>query len=262
MFHAFCNLSLTHRGGGFVTMLAPLRGYLRPKDPMASLLLRAAKEHYFERLSANVLPSEPGFDELQWIASEDVNVEDLLDVFTSFDADSEDVWAACGHLMDHLYWHKPRLVIFGSKIEALTDSHPFKPLGLMFLSRSFNRVGKVPEQKRMLIHCLGLWRERGDDFQVANTLIGLAGANREMGLCEEGIQQAIEASEGFGRLGETSRQAHCLGILALLLCQDKQLDAAEEAASRALNLSESQFQLSQCHAHLGEIHQSKGNIDS
>ena len=152
----FCNLSLTYRGNGFITMLAPLRDYLRPKDPMASPLLRIAKEHYFMRLSVDVHPDKPGFDESQWITSEDINVEYLLDIFTSTDASSEDVWGACSNFMDHLYWHKPRLVVLGPKFESLPDSHPSKPGCLFFLSNLLTRVGNFVEQKRIVIECLGL----------------------------------------------------------------------------------------------------------
>ena len=261
MFDTFCNLSLTHRGDGFITMLAPLRDHLRPKDPMASPLLRTAREHYLRRLLVELRPGFPGFDESNWIVSEDVNVEHLLDIFTSIDAESEDIWTACTHFMDHLYWHKPRLVILGSKIEALPDGYPPKPACLMFLSRLFYTVGNWAGQQRLLIHSLGLLRKGGDEFRVANTLIELANANRRMGLYAEGIQQAMEASVVFGRLGETARQGLCLGVLAMSLCQDRQLDAAEEAASRALDLSEDPFELSQCHIHLGEIHRFKGNTE-
>ena len=83
MFDTFCILSLTHRSNGFVTMLAPLRDYLRPKDPTSSPLLGATKECYFSRLLARIHPGKPGFEESRWIRSEDVNVEHLLDVFTS-----------------------------------------------------------------------------------------------------------------------------------------------------------------------------------
>ena len=261
MFDTLCSLSLTHRGDGFITMLAPLRDHLRPKDPINSPLLHVAKEHYFRRLSAHVAPGVPGFNESKWIVSEDMNVEHLLDVFTPTDADPGGVWDACNDFMDHLFWHKPRLVILGPKIEALPDSHPSKPLCLFFLSRLFGRVGNLAEQKRVLIHSLGLWRERGNEFRVADTLISLAGANRKMGLHAGGVQQAREASEIFGRLGEKAKQAHCLVVLAALLYEGEQLDAAEEAASRALDLSGNQLHLCQCHRTLGEIHLFKGNTE-
>jgi hypothetical protein len=67
-------------------MLAPIRGYLSPKDPASSPLLCSTKEHYFSRLSVDVYPGKPGFDEARWITSEDVNIEHLLDVFTTTDA--------------------------------------------------------------------------------------------------------------------------------------------------------------------------------
>ena len=260
MFDGFCSLSLTHRGNGFMTMLAPLRDHLRPRDPMASSLLRIAKEHYFWLLKVALSPEEPSFAGSTWITSEDVNVEHPLDVFTSIDADSEGIWETCNHFMDRLYWHKPRLVIFGSKIEALPDSHPSKTGCLVFLSRLFERIGKPAEQKRILVHSLGLWRGRWDAPGDPQMLIDLAVANRDMGLYEEGIQQAREASESFGRLGDKDKQSHCFSVLASLLCQDKQLDAAEEAASRAIDLSENPFRRCQSYVTLGQIHQCKGDI--
>ena len=260
-FDTFCNLSLMYRGNGFLTMLAPLRDYLCPKDPMASLLLRTVKERYFMRLSVDIYPNEPVFDESRWITSEDANIEHLLDVFASIDADSEDVWDACIDFMDHLCWHKPRLVVLGSKFEALPDSHPSKPGCLLFLSRLFDRVGNGVEQNRVLGQSLGLWRERGDDYQVAETLVRLASANRALDFREEGIQQAREALDIFERLGKTGEQVRCLMSLALSLQTDKQLDAAEEAATRAMDLSENwdRHKLCQCHKVLGAIHRSRGD---
>jgi len=106
MFDKFCTLSLTYRSNGYITMLAPLRDYLRPKDQMSSPL-SATKECYFARLSIDIYPGKPGFEESRWITSEDANVEHLLDVFTSVNTKSKEVWDACAKFMDHLYWHKP-----------------------------------------------------------------------------------------------------------------------------------------------------------
>ena len=86
---------------------------------------------------------------------------------------------------------------------------------------------------------------------------------RSMDLFQEGIRQATEASEIFARDGEAGKQAQCLINLASLLREDEQLDAAEETASRAINLlgNHSQYRLCQGHDVLGQIHQSKGNTE-
>ena len=263
-FDTFCVLSLTYRTNGFITMLAPLRDYLRPKDPMSSLLLGATKEYYFSRLSAHIHPDEPSFKESRWIVSEDVNVEHLLNVFTSIDASSKNVWDACVNFMDHLYWHKPRLVMLGPKIEALPNDHPSKAHCLRGLSRLFDSVGNRVERKRILIQTLKLWRERGDNYWTALTLGHLCDTNREMGLYKEGIQQAKEASKIFERLGNTVDRARCLMSLAYVLCNDEQLDAAEKAASRAIDLlpkKGQQFLVCKGHRVLGKIYHSKGDTE-
>lgn len=260
MFDKFCTLSLTYRSDGFIKMLAPLRDHFCPKDPESSPLLVATKERYFSRLSRKVDPDKPDFGETRWITSEDANVEHLLDTFTSID-DSEKVWNACAKFMEHLYWHKPRLVMLGPKIEALPDGHPSKARCLSHLSRLLHLVGNWAEQKRILTHALKLRRKQGDDDQVAQTLKNLSGANHLLGFVKEGIQQVKEASEIFGRLGIAAKQAGCLIVLASLLHRDEQLNAAEEAASHAIGLlPESGEHLNVCQGHrvLGEIHYSKG----
>jgi len=256
VFDKFCILSLTYRGNGFITMLAPLRDYFCPQDPMSSPLLRATKDSYFSRLSVDVYPDKPGYEEARWITSEDVNVEHLLNVFTSIDTGSGDIWDTCAHFMEHLHQHKPRLVTLEPKIKGLPNDHPSKPQCLFHLSQLFALVGNHIERKQLLSHTLELWREREDHHRVAQTLWYLCGVNRRLRLQKEGIQQAREGLGICQQLGNTVGQAECLNNLAWILCRDKQLDAAEEAASRAINLipgGSNQFLLCRCHRGLGDI---------
>jgi tetratricopeptide (TPR) repeat protein len=261
IFDKFCVLSLAYRNNGFITMLAPIRDYLGPQDPQSSPLLCATRNRYFTRLSVNVDPNIPGFAEARWIVLEDVNVEHLLDVFTSIDQNTDRVWKACSYFLDHLTWHKPRQTVLGLKIEGLSDDHPCKPLCLTGLSRLFEQAGNHGERKRHLSHALELLRRRGDEFQAAQPLVLLADVNRILGLNKEGIQQAREALEIYDRTSNTVRQAECLTKLALLLFGDKQLDAAEEAASRAIDLisnKDQDFAASRLHRVLGKVYYSKG----
>jgi tetratricopeptide (TPR) repeat protein len=242
VFDKLCVLSLTYRSNGFVTMLAPLRDYLNPQDPQSSPLLCATRDRYFGRLSVDVDPDKPGFREARWIVSEDVNVEQLLDVFTSADRSRGDVWDACYHFMEHLYWHKPRKTLLGSKIEALPDHHRSKPKCLSGLSQLVGQVGNFTKQKLLLSRTLELERRWGDDSRVAQTLQHLSLANRLLHFNEEGIQQAKEASEIFERIGDTTGQARCLNELSYLFSNTPQLDAAEDAASRGIKLISEKYQ--------------------
>ena len=261
VFDKFCILSLTYRSNGFVTMLAPLRDYLSPKDPKTSPLLCATKGRYFTRMSIEFNPDGPNFRESRWITSEDVNVEHLLDVFTTIDANLDSVWDACAYFMMHLLWHKKRLTILKPKIEGLPDDRRSKSRCLYALSRLFGSVGNHVERKQLLIHALRLWRERGSDHWTAMTLMELSEANRLICLEEEGIRQAKEALAIFERLGDTERQAECFINLAFLLHDDKQFDAAEEAAFCAIALLPEQSLVCRSHRILGEIYQSKGETE-
>ena len=263
VFDKFCALSLTYRSNGFVTMLAPLRDHLCPKDPISSPLLLMTKECYFTRLSVPVDPGNPGFEEARWIILEDVNVEHLLDVFTRIDVNSVDIWDSCADFMRHIYWHKPRLIVLGPNIEGLSDDHPSKAQCLVRLSSLFNTVGNNVERKRLLVHALKLWREQGNDPRVARTLETLSDANRKLCLYEDGIQQAGEALEIYEWLNDRLGQAHSLRRLARLFRDDKQLDAAEETTLRAINLlpdGGEEFLDTQCHRLLGDIYRSKGEM--
>jgi len=86
-----------------------------------------------------------------------------------------------------------------------------------------------------------------------------------MGLHKEGAQQAKEASEISELLGDTVEQARCLIALTRLLHSDGQLDAAEEAAFRTIDLlsgrDQQLFQVCECHQVLGGIYHSKGKTE-
>ena len=263
IFDKFCILSLTHRSNGFITMLAPLRDYLGPRDPRSSSLLRTTKDRYSNRLQllGDLEPDQPGYKESRWIRSEDVNVEHLLNIFTSFDVDADRIWDTCADFITHLDLHKPRFTILGPKVEGLPDDHQSKPQCLFWLSQLFNSLGNHVEEKQLLTHTLELERGRGNDDRVARTLRDLARANRMLGLCEEGIQQSRAALEICKRLGDAEGQAKCWGQLGGLLLEDSRFDAAEEATSHALKLFLDQgreFWICDSHRLLGEIHRFKG----
>lgn len=85
--------------------------------------------------------------------------------------------------------------------------------------------------------CIDKFERKGGDDQVAELLELLSIVNQRIGLYEEGIGQAKEAIGIFERLGDMKKLADYLTAIAELFLGDKQLDAAEAAASRALRLS-------------------------
>jgi tetratricopeptide (TPR) repeat protein len=261
LFDIFCVLSLTYRSSGFVTMLPPIRDHLGPKDPRSSPLLCATRDHYFSKLLVDAHPDSPGYGGGRWVVSEDVNVEHLLDVFTSVDPNTRGIWDACYHFMMHLHWHKPRQTILRSKIEALSDDHPSKPKCLSQLARLFSQVGNHIEGKRLMTHTLKLERRWENDSLVAATLRRLSDITRLLGFFEEGTQQVKEALEIVERIGDTIEQAWCLNVLACLLIEDERPGAAEKVASRAIDLvpeKGQEYLVCDLHQVLGRINRSKG----
>ena len=262
IFDGFCVLSLAYRSDNFVTMLAPLRDYLSPRAPLSSSLLCTTKDCYFTRLSVVLDPAQAGFGESRWIISEDVNVEHLLDVFTSIDAKSDNVWDACVGFMSHLFWHKPRRVILGQRIEKYPDDHPSKSDCLLWLSILAQAVGDHSERTRLLNQSLKLWKDKGD---LSGTIIRLrfqSDAYSEVGRYEEAIQPIREALEVCEQLGDPVEKARTLMDLAEALVFANQLDEAEESASAAIALLPEdcdQFFLSYSHRVISGIYRSKSD---
>ena len=260
----FCTLSLTSQSNGFITMLAPIRDHLGPRDPTTSPLLCTTKDCYSSRLRllGDLEPDQPGFGESGWIRSEDVNIEHLLNVFTSLNTVSDDIWDTCADFIRHLFWHKPRLTVLGPKLGGLPDDHRSKPQCLLQLSSLFDSLGNAAEEKRLLTQILELERGLGNDDRVAHALRQLIYANRMLGLYEEGIQRSREALEIYERLGDAEGQAKSWRYLGWVLLDNRQLDAAEDAASHALKLSLDQgreYWVCNSHRLLNEIYQSKGD---
>ena len=264
VFDRFCVLSLTYRSNGFITMLTPLRDHLRPKNPKTSPLLFMTKERYFARMSVELNPRLPGFEGGRWISSEDANVVHLLDVFTTVDPNSENIWNTCISFMDHLWLHKPRQMVLRGKIEGLRrlpDNHRFKPrclFSLAMLSRELgNRTGAV----QFLNHALKLCREQEDNYLAARVLRNLSSASQSLGHYKEGIRQAREASQIYERLGETLQHAWCLNYLGRWLEKGGQLDAAEEAVIKSISLlpqKGQEYLVCRSHYVLGDIYRSRG----
>ena len=85
-------------------MLVPIRDHCSPKDPMSAPPLCSTKDRYLSRLSVDVDPDRPGFEEAGWIRSEDVSVEHLPDMSTTAcHATPGGFWDACANFMKHLY---------------------------------------------------------------------------------------------------------------------------------------------------------------
>ena len=261
-FDKFCMLSLTYRSNGFTTMLAPLREYLRPDDPNSSSLLLTTKKRYFTRMSVDLDPNSPKFEGTRWITSEDVNIEHLLNIFVSTDANSDEVWKACTSFIGHLHWHKPRQTVLKSKIEGLSDDHRSKPDCLFELSQLFGSIGNHMDRKRLLIHALELERGRGDSSRVVHVLMELADANRMLGLYRVGVHHVVEAMDISQGPGDIVCRPGFFNILAKLLKADGQPQLAEKAASRVithLRRSGQKYLACDLHRVLGDIYFSQHN---
>ena len=91
-------------------------------------------------------------------------------MFKSIDPDSDVIWDACHHLINHLSWLKQQQTILWSKIEALPDNHQLEQRCFLILLELFASLGNFMEQKQLLTHTLELQRWQRDDFGATCTL--------------------------------------------------------------------------------------------
>ena len=147
MVNKFCALSLVSRHEDRVTMLAPLREYLRREDPKPGSLIWDVKEQYFSRLcpmDENLRPGMPGFSETRWILKEESNVERLLEAFQALEPDG--VMKAYANFLLHLSWHysfdasEERSRFLGSFGARVLRSFSDKVLGQKIIDH-FDEVG-------------------------------------------------------------------------------------------------------------------------
>jgi len=95
--NTFIILSLTHRNHGFVTMLAPVREYLKT-DKCSCDLFVSTKNQYLTRLGDIARDSEHGRvqpQDIRWLVSEEVNVMALLTLFVEVDPEAQDIQRIC-----------------------------------------------------------------------------------------------------------------------------------------------------------------------
>ena len=121
----FCILSLTHRTGSFVTMLAPLRDPFLSKDPLSAPLLLTTKSQYFARLvliTTTYMDGDLEFPDSQFVLSEDTNIERLLDVFMS----SEEVLRLASRPILQFISLGHSFTTLRVRVGAFQDSHPWK----------------------------------------------------------------------------------------------------------------------------------------
>ena len=118
--------------------------------------------------------------------------------------------------------------------DSLMKLHPSKLICIQCLSMLFQRVGNYAESKRLLTHALNLSRKQGDDRQLAQIFGGLAAVRLQMGLSEEVIQYAKEASENFGWLGGTAEKAMSFAQSFLIRNNQKMPHPARSISSQRM----------------------------
>ena len=105
----FLILSITHRNRGFVTILAPVREYL-VTGASSHTLFYSTRDQYLTRLRAiahDTKHDRPLLQDIQWLASEQVNIETILALPTRTNPPSVDFQPICSIVKDTSYLPLP-----------------------------------------------------------------------------------------------------------------------------------------------------------
>ena len=167
----FVRLSLTDRRRGFITMLAPIRGYLNSKCLQPSPLLCRTIESYIIKLLDDIR-----FNQKKWILLENLNIQHLLDELICIYPDSNKIWYTCSHFIKYLASHGPQKILLWFKIKDLPNDHQFK-------QRCLDQLSELSEK---------LNHRRGECL----LLEAAAGSNREKALDDDGETEGTVFSEG------------------------------------------------------------------
>ncbi|KAG5649916.1 hypothetical protein H0H81_001494, partial [Sphagnurus paluster] len=179
-----CKHSLAYRKADFITMLAPVRMYLSPKNPSLSTvpMLVDVQKYYQEQLACRPVDRD-------WIKIEDVNVEHLVTLGLSQcnAGNTKEACTICKFFIDALKQFKPRPTALGPVILALQCHSP----GHIMLSIPF-----LPgqRQKKDNLHA------KGKCLQSLATLVASTGQITEC------LELKLEVYKIFLALGNAARE--------------------------------------------------------
>ena len=109
-------------------------------------------------------------------------------------AGSNDVWDICDYFMDHLHWHKPRLVALGGRLKGFPTTTPLNHDVWPGSRACIPWLEGFGSARDFLFAPQSSVGSGGITPRFVRGLRCLSHANRALGLQEEGVQQAKEAS--------------------------------------------------------------------
>lgn len=181
---ALRRLSLTHHNNNFITMLAPTRLHIQNTSPHSLPLLAGVRKFYYTNLGKHGRPSpgDDNYDNGLWVASEDDNIERLLDHHFSESGQHPSACAASWYFFHYLHWHKPRKTILEPRVQSLPDSlSKWKARCLLAIGNIAFQMGRYAEASQYLTSARNIALADGNGWLATLCLTSLAGLNRDLG---------------------------------------------------------------------------------